>query len=32
MTHGEIEETYGMFPREALPEIMRAAADLMDAA
>ena len=28
----EIEETYGTFPHEAIPEIMKAASELMDAA
>jgi len=28
----EIEETYGPFPREAIPEIMKLASELVDAA
>lgn len=32
MTIEEIEETYGSFPHEAIPEIMKAASELMDAA
>lgn len=31
MSVEEIEETYGSFPREALPEIMRVAAEILDA-
>jgi len=31
MTVEEIEETYGSFPREALPGIMRAASEILDA-
>lgn len=31
MTLDEIDETYGKFPREALTEVMRAAADVLDA-
>jgi hypothetical protein len=27
----EIEETYGSFPREAIPEIMRVASEALDA-
>ena len=30
MTIDEIEETYGWFPKEALPEVMRAAAEILD--
>jgi uncharacterized protein (DUF433 family) len=30
MTPDEIETTYGSFPREAIPEIMRAAAEALD--
>ena len=30
MTVEEIEETYGVFPREALPEIMRVASEILD--
>jgi len=32
MTLDEIAETYGPFPREALPEIMKLAAELLDSA
>ncbi len=31
MTVEEIEETYGSFPQEALPEIMRVASEILDA-
>lgn len=31
MSVGEIEDTYGPFPREAIPEIMKAASELLDA-
>lgn len=31
MNADEIEDTYGAFPREAIPEIMRVASDLLDA-
>lgn len=31
MTVEQIEETYGSFPHEALPEIMRAASEILDA-
>ena len=31
MTVEEIEETYGSFPHEALPEIMRVASEILDA-
>lgn len=31
MTAEEIGETYGSFPREALPEIMRVASEILDA-
>jgi uncharacterized protein (DUF433 family) len=31
MSVEEIEETYGRFPREAIPEIMRVASELLDA-
>ncbi len=27
----EIEETYGQFPREAIPEVMRVASEILDA-
>lgn len=30
MTAEEISETYGPFPREAIPEIMRVASELLD--
>ena len=30
LTVQEIEETYGSFPGEALPEIMRAASEVLD--
>ena len=30
LTVDEIEETYGSFPREALPEIMRVASEMVD--
>jgi uncharacterized protein (DUF433 family) len=32
MSVAEIEETYGAFPHEALPEIMKAASEAMDSA
>ena len=32
MSSDEIEETYGPFPREAIPEIMKVAAELLDTA
>jgi uncharacterized protein (DUF433 family) len=32
MTPDEIEETYGPFPHEALPEIMKVASELLDSA
>jgi len=32
MSVEEIEDTYGKFPREAIPEIMRAASEVLDAA
>jgi uncharacterized protein (DUF433 family) len=32
MSVQEIEETYGAFPHEALPEIMKAASEVMDTA
>jgi len=32
MSPAEIEETYGPFPREAIPEIMKVAAELLDTA
>jgi uncharacterized protein (DUF433 family) len=31
MSVEEIEETYGGFPREAIPEIMRVASEILDA-
>jgi len=31
MSVEEIEETYGRFPREALPEVMRVASEILDA-
>lgn len=31
MTVEEIQETYGSFPQEALPEIMRVASEILDA-
>ena len=31
MTVEEIKETYGQFPREAIPEVMRVAAEILDA-
>lgn len=31
MSLDDIEQTYGSLPREALPEIMRAASELLDA-
>jgi uncharacterized protein (DUF433 family) len=31
MTIEEIEETYGSFPSESIPEMMKVAADLLDA-
>jgi hypothetical protein len=31
MSVDEIEETYGRFPREAMPELMRAASEISDA-
>jgi uncharacterized protein (DUF433 family) len=31
MTVEEIEETYGRFPREAIPEVMRVASEILDA-
>jgi uncharacterized protein (DUF433 family) len=30
MTVEEIEETYGSFPREAIPEVMRVASEILD--
>ena len=30
MSVEEIEETYGRFPREAIPEIMRVASEILD--
>jgi uncharacterized protein (DUF433 family) len=32
MSLEEIEETYGVFPHDALPEIMKAASEVMDTA
>jgi uncharacterized protein (DUF433 family) len=32
MSVAEIEETYGAIPHEAIPEIMKAASELMDTA
>jgi uncharacterized protein (DUF433 family) len=31
MTVEEIEETYGRFPHEAMPEVMRVASEILDA-
>ena len=31
MSIEDIEETYGRFPREAIPEIMRVASEILDA-
>ena len=31
MSVGEIEETYGQFPHEAIPEMMRVASEILDA-
>jgi uncharacterized protein (DUF433 family) len=31
MTVDEIDETYGSFPHEAIPEIMKVASELLDA-
>jgi len=31
MSVEEIQETYGQFPREAIPEVMRAASEILDA-
>jgi uncharacterized protein (DUF433 family) len=31
MTIEEVEETYGSFPHESIPEMMKAAADLLEA-
>jgi len=31
MSVEEIEETYGQFPREAIPEVMRVAAEILEA-
>jgi len=31
MSFEEIEETYGKFPHEAIPEIMRVASEILDA-
>jgi len=31
MSVEEIEETYGQFPREAIPEVMRVAPEILDA-
>ena len=31
MSAEEIEETYGRFPREAIPEAMRVASEILDA-
>jgi len=31
MSLEEIEETYGRFPREAIPEVMRVASEILDA-
>jgi uncharacterized protein (DUF433 family) len=31
MSVDEIEETYGPFPREAMPEVMRVASEILDA-
>jgi uncharacterized protein (DUF433 family) len=30
MSPGEIEDTYGSFPSEAIPEIMRLASEILD--
>ncbi len=30
MTADEIEETYGSFPREAIPEVMKLASEVLD--
>jgi uncharacterized protein (DUF433 family) len=30
MTVDEIEETYGRFPHEAIPEVMRVASEILD--
>jgi uncharacterized protein (DUF433 family) len=30
MSAEEIEESYGSFPREAIPEVLRAASELLD--
>ena len=30
MSAEEIEETYGRFPREAMPEVMRVASEILD--
>jgi uncharacterized protein (DUF433 family) len=30
MSPDEIEETYGAFPREAIPEVMRLASEVLD--
>ena len=30
MTSEEIEETYGRFPQEAIPEVMRVASEILD--
>jgi hypothetical protein len=30
MSADEIEQTYGPFPREAIPEIMKVASELLD--
>jgi uncharacterized protein (DUF433 family) len=32
MTAAEIDETYGSFPHEAIPEIMKVASEVLDAA
>jgi len=32
MTAEDIEETYGRFPREAIPEVMRVASEILDTA
>jgi uncharacterized protein (DUF433 family) len=31
MSVEEIEDTYGQFPREAIPEVMRIASEILDA-
>jgi uncharacterized protein (DUF433 family) len=31
MSVEEIEETYGRFPREAIPQVMQAASEILDA-